>query len=340
MRKTVIAGSSSTFPRRDSCASASTWAPHLSSFHRSQDCSGLEMVDPFFNDLTRLSFSRVGDFSSLIPLGVLYLDSFRGLPSPAPTAPDGWNWAPPLPWITSKRGTLEANLEFLSSHDFIRATYKMHVSGQSGGAEKHWAMVRIYLLAEDCEWFSDREQRTEYKGRMLLENIWELVDTSSKAWHGIPTSERHRKSSYSAFTVDELATSGLSAIFNNLPSPQPDPILTSKAAPIVRILLESSLEDDGIPGFKSQLYQYQRESVWKMLQRELLPQKRPDPRLREWIGPTGKRCWINLEDMMVFRRMQVVDDVRGGILCEEMGTGKTVLLPPLLDLTHSISGLV
>ena len=61
-----------------------------------------------------------------------------------------------------------------------------------------------------------------------------------------------------------------------------------------------------------------------MLQRELLPQKRQDPRLRKWIGPTGILSWINTDDMTFFRKQQYVDDIPGGILCEEMGTGKTV----------------
>jgi hypothetical protein len=61
-----------------------------------------------------------------------------------------------------------------------------------------------------------------------------------------------------------------------------------------------------------------------MLQRELVQQKRPDPRLRKWVGPTGKLSWINTDDMTFFSKEQWVDDIKGGILCEEMGTGKTV----------------
>ena len=285
------------------------------------------MADPFFNDLTRLSFSYVGNFSSLLPLGVLHLDSFCNLPSPAPTAPDGWNWAPPLPWITSRRGTLEADLEFLSSNDFIRATYKMCNTNRSNMApqDRGKAIVRIYILAEDCEWYSAREQPKECKGRALLTKIWHLVDTSVTGWHGIPTFGRQQQSALHSLVDEESTSLGLSTIFNNLPSPQPDSQITAKTSPVVRVLLESVLEDEGVPGLKSELYQYQRESVWKMLQRELMPQKRSDPRLREWRGPTGLTSWINFEDMMFYRNEQFVGDVQGGILCEEMGTGKTVL---------------
>jgi hypothetical protein len=266
----------------------------------------------FSTDLTRLSYAYSGDFSSLLPYGSLTLHSFRGLPSPSPTAPDGWNWAPPLPWISSHRTTLESELEFLSSHDFIRATYRMQGNGI--------ARVRIYILPEDCEWYSMRHSRTEFKGRALLKKLWDQVDVDRYSWLG----EQSCSEKSMSLDFDDDVSLNLSAIFNSLPSPHPDFQLTGQAPPIVRDLLESVLDDDGIPGFKSQLYHYQRESVWKMLQRELLPQKLSDPRLRKWIGPTGQLSWVNMEDMTFFRKPQYVNDIRGGILCEEMGTGKTV----------------
>jgi len=263
-------------------------------------------------DLTRLSYAYAGHFPSLLPFGVLRLYSFHGLPGPAPTAPDTWNWAPPLPWISSRRSTLEAELEFLCHNDFIRATYRMEGPGV--------AKVRIYVLPEDCEWYLIRESRTEYRGRALLKKLWGILDTSVESWRG-DVGERYNRAS---LVADDDVSLNLSTLFNSLPSPKPDSWIVDRAPPIIRELLESVLEDDGVPGFRSQLYHYQRESVWKMLQRELLPQKRSDPRLRRWMGPTGVMSWINTDDMTFFRHPQFVDDVPGGILCEEMGTGKTV----------------
>lgn len=268
-------------------------------------------------DLERLSYPYAGCFSSLLPLGTVTVSSFHGLPGPSPQAPDDWNWAPPLPWISSRRGSLEADLEFLSNNDFIRATYRMEGRGQ--------ARVRVYVLPEDCEWCLIREARTEFRGRALLKKLWESLDASSERWHSHNrTSESVRRPP--GLFVDDDVSLNLSAIFNSLPSPKPDLELSQSAPPLTRTILESVLEDDGVPGFKSQLYHYQRESVWKMLQRELLPQRRRDPRLRKWCGPTGVVAWINLDDMTFWRKQQYVDDIPGGILCEEMGTGKTV--PP------------
>ena len=279
------------------------------------------MAEPFSTDLTRLSYAYAGHFPSLLPFGVLILHSFRDLPGPAPTAPDNWNWAPPLPWISSRRNTLEAELEFLSNHDFIRATYQIEGAGT--------ARVRIYVLPEDCEWYRNREPRIEYRGRALLKKLWSRLDASADSWSGNVAT---RFDCGLRLLADDDVSLDLSTLFNSLPSPKPDPAIVERAPPIVRDLLESVLEDDGVPGFRSQLYHYQRESVWKMLQRELVPQKRSDPRLRKWVGPTHVMSWINIDDMTFFRHPQFVDDIPGGILCEEMGTGKTVPLIPLILL--------
>lgn len=274
------------------------------------------MAGQYSTDLTRSAYPYAGDFTSLLPLGVVHLDSFHGLPGPAPTAPDGWNWAPPLPWISSRRGTFESELEYLSEHDFIRATYQMDGNG--------CAKVRIYVSPEDCQWYLTRESRVELRGRALLQKLWGKVDIVPEMWQSEEGEWKYPFPYPSLLVADDDVSLNLSSIFNSLPSPKPDPAITEQTTPIVKLLLESVLEDDGVPGFKSQLYEYQRESVWKMLQRELLPQKRPDPRLRRWIGPTGIQAWVNTDDMTFFRKEQYVPDVRGGILCEEMGTGKTV----------------
>src|SRR5579859_4043923 len=167
-------------------------------------------------DLTRLSFSYTGSFTSLLPLGTLTLSSFHGIPSPAPNAPDGFYWAPPLPWITSPRRTLESDLEFLSANDFIRGTYRMIGPGM--------ARVRIYVLAEDAEWYEPREMRVELRGRALLKKIWGMVDTNPRSWNSEGGTGNEWEYQYANLDSPDEGDSALSLsnIFNSLPSPTVD----------------------------------------------------------------------------------------------------------------------
>jgi hypothetical protein len=284
-------------------------------------------MDPLPEAVVRSTYAFAGDFSSLLPLGVLTLHSLTGLPSPAPPAPDNWHWAPPLPWVSSRRGTLESELEFLSTHDFMRATYFPLGGGR--------ATLRVYLCPEDCAWYVFREEAVEYRGRRILKRLWGIVDVSEAAWRGEIGAGRRT----AELCSEEEVSLNLSALFNSLEVPKPHQEIVSQASPETQEIFEAVMEDEGIPGLKSELYYYQRESVWKMLQREVLPQKLPDPRLRKWIGPTGLQAWINFDDMTFFRRQTYVNDIRGGILCEEMGTGKTVLDVSMhADVVH-LSGI-
>jgi len=201
----------------------------------------------------------------------------------------------------------------LCFNDFIRATYRMIGNGV--------AKIRIYLSPEDCEWYRSREVNIEYRGRALLKKLWGILDTNPESWYSDSQSSHPQ---LARVLPDDDLHLNLSAIFNSLPSPEPDYRISEQAPPLLQTTLESVLDDDGVPGFRSQLYRYQRESVWKMLQRELLPQRLADPRLKKWIGPTGVQAWINEDDMTFFRKQGYVEDIPGGILCEEMGTGKTV----------------
>ncbi|GAM20641.1 hypothetical protein SAMD00019534_038160 [Acytostelium subglobosum LB1] len=72
------------------------------------------------------------------------------------------------------------------------------------------------------------------------------------------------------------------------------------------------------------LYPYQQSSLAKMLQRETSP-KMIDNAL--YVATTDNPVkYRNILDVNhIVDQMPQVEDVRGGILCEEMGTGKTVI---------------
>lgn len=93
------------------------------------------------------------------------------------------------------------------------------------------------------------------------------------------------------------------------------------------------LEKSQITGLKTEPFQYQRRSIALMLQRELAPMKTVDSRLQETTAPTGEVYYVDLESLKIYETPVYFEDVRGGILAEEMGTGKTLMCIGLIAAT-------
>ena len=83
--------------------------------------------------------------------------------------------------------------------------------------------------------------------------------------------------------------------------------------------IESPTGDITVPGMISTLYPYQARSVSTMLQHEIEPKPFVDPRLIRIDGPVTSY----LDGNKFFRFPAMVTAPRGGILGEEMGSGKT-----------------
>lgn len=76
------------------------------------------------------------------------------------------------------------------------------------------------------------------------------------------------------------------------------------------------------------LHRYQRRSVAAMLERELYPGAMPDPLFVPVHGVDGiatTNFYIQPATMEILQERPNVERTRGGILCEELGTGKTVM---------------
>lgn len=93
--------------------------------------------------------------------------------------------------------------------------------------------------------------------------------------------------------------------------------------------------DTRIFGMRSVLHNYQRQSVAAMLERELLPGTMPDPLYIPIHGvEQGTPPWyMQPSTMEILRDRPSVERTRGGILCEELGTGKTVMTLALVLCT-------
>eukprot|EP00842_Homolaphlyctis_polyrhiza_P001542 jgi/Hompol1/2389/HPOL_002922-RA len=109
----------------------------------------------------------------------------------------------------------------------------------------------------------------------------------------------------------------------------------------VQELLQRLYVDETVPGMRSRLYRYQRASVFKLLCRELAPETRPSPHYLP-LHCTTPNVWFDLERGTPIQasvdQLPNTVDCRGGIICERMGSGKTVICLALIVLTlHHLS---
>ncbi|KAI0423214.1 SNF2 family N-terminal domain-containing protein [Xylaria grammica] len=132
--------------------------------------------------------------------------------------------------------------------------------------------------------------------------------------------------------IDQQLDGPLLTLFNQIPSPDPHPetVSDSDLQWAMQCLLESQ-----IPGLTTTLYPYQGRSAALMLQRELEPGRVIDPRLRPVLDQSGKAWYCDEVSGLVLEEPRFYDGARGGILAEEMGTGKTLICLALILSTKS-----
>lgn len=127
-------------------------------------------------------------------------------------------------------------------------------------------------------------------------------------------------------------------IYTEMPSPQPTNIvdpLSNKVDKTVQKLLDSILDLDAPDGMRTKLYEYQKRSIWKMLKRELCPGYILDPSLIPMKDMENNNYFIDYSypGLGVYRTpTKKWDDVRGGILCEDMVRYFLIEEPPELFL--------
>ena len=127
----------------------------------------------------------------------------------------------------------------------------------------------------------------------------------------------------------------LSEIYSELPSPKIDPsTFLSGTGPRTQSGLRHALYWESPPGM-GPLYPYQRRTVARMLKQELDPGIAPDPLYIPIQGVEGSNIVFYLQPstMEVLRECPMRSQAKGGILCEEMGTGKTCIVLGLIMAT-------
>ncbi len=176
-------------------------------------------------------------------------------------------------------------------------------------------ILRIYILPEDVgQRFVDRNTRTL---RAALEELISTVDVSTAAWNGKPSSPRTQFQPWA--TADD---SSLYYIFNTLPSPSP--ALKISKGRYNKVAMEEVLQNR-VHGLNTALYPYQARSAAVMIERETHPSLNLDPRLERRIGPGGSTYFYSPRDIAFFKEPGMYESIRGGILAETMGLGKTII---------------
>ncbi|KAI0489651.1 SNF2 family N-terminal domain-containing protein [Xylaria cf. heliscus] len=194
--------------------------------------------------------------------------------------------------------------------------------------------VRVYILPHDVNRSiqSSRGELNKYMSALLRQ-----MEYSQECWHG---AEDYTPQPQPALHNDGLVISSRSnnfdgsllALFNSVPSPDPRPEATSD--PDLRWAMQCLLESQ-VPGLTTTLYPYQGRSAAKMLRRELEPGRAVDPRLRPVFDQAGQAWYFDDVSGVVLKEPRFYDEARGGILAEEMGTGKTLICLSLILSTKS-----
>ncbi|KAI6045621.1 hypothetical protein EDC04DRAFT_2634069 [Pisolithus marmoratus] len=237
---------------------------------------------------------------------------------------DGNSWRLlPVAREPSKRpqDPLLLGLWFLADNLFLRATCKFDRSGQV-------LFIRIYLIPHDLPNVQGRLRCRSApvirEGRRYLHSTLSLVSRSSRLWNA---EELVLSSECDHFLPRKLDNRTMAEIYSDLDSP----VVPSRCISLAREIA------DGKPvrGLRSHLYGYQRRSVSVMIEKELSPIPVPDPLYAVVTSMRGEQYYFQPSSMTILCERPMVAPGRGGILCEELGTGKTIMILALILSTVS-----
>lgn len=195
--------------------------------------------------------------------------------------------------------------------------------------DEELGIVRVYLLPDDVQRGSiDRSDTRLQKERF---RVLRCLDYLPCAWKAVKIPEETGRPVLENPNTDENDKDiSLLELFNTIPSPSPD--LDSVNEPYTQDAMHNLMESN-VPGLKTELYSYQRRSAALMLQKEVQPDQTLDPRLLHLKDTHGSSWYMDHVTGQVFLGPRYYDAVSGGILAEEMGSGKTMMCLALILAT-------
>ncbi|KAK8069108.1 hypothetical protein PG994_005724 [Apiospora phragmitis] len=188
-------------------------------------------------------------------------------------------------------------------------------------------ILRVYVLPHDVDRVSIDRQGVKLSKDLGI--LLKQLDYSPTTWNG---SESHGTSETSGNKEEDDELSLLER-FNQFPSP--DPQIHHIPNAFGKGLISDVLNSD-IFGIKTTLIPIQRKSVAEMLRRELVPRRVLDPRLLERTDQNGNSWYSDFVRGEVLKEPRYYDAIRGGLLCEEMGLGKTLMCLSVICATKGM----
>lgn len=156
---------------------------------------------------------------------------------------------------------------------------------------------------------------------MQDENLWQgrIVDSAST----LPRASLPRQ-------IDNRTTT---RIYSDLPSPDLQSLCGELTQSQTCVDIPSILSGGRVKGLRSSLFGYQAESVLAMLGKETNKSSIPDPLYIPLPGMNRQSFHLRPGDMEILKERPTLAQAPGGVLCEELGTGKTVMVLALILAT-------
>ena len=221
--------------------------------------------------------------------------------------------------------------------DWVRVAFRFVASSSSSSSSssspKKLGILRIYVLPEDQFRHLIRRENASLEGS--LKQLLASLDYSPALWLGQYSAGQamslHERQASDTSEGDAVPMS-LLHMFNTIPSPKPQAGLLQDDS---YQLVMDGLATSKLRGLKAVLYDYQVRSATVMLQREVCPGRVLDPRLVAYNDHSGRAWFYDDVSGTVLREPRYYDGVAGGILAEEMGTGKTLICLSLILATRA-----
>ncbi|KAI9839561.1 MAG: hypothetical protein M1819_002187 [Sarea resinae] len=252
------------------------------------------------------------DLGNYIPVGSLRM-RWQG------DTPARGSWKEVTDWsylVLDNQETLRQSVMKLARAGWIRAFCRRASAFQSDVA----VTVRIWILPDDVG--RGILQRSDRSLRRCLKALLCEVDVCKSSWAATYSETYAPK--HIIDETDDKSLSSLYYLYNTMPSPKPDPHWVHDR--FVQAAMSDLLDGDGfIDGLKTSLYPYQCRSAALMLQKESMPKFQLDPRLHPTISANGSVYYFDYQSGDILREPRLYEEVRGGILAETMGLGKTLI---------------